>query len=200
MNHNHIKVVKINPNQNETVKTKKPFDLLISSKKIKEILDKKKSRINPETKFRKQFHSQSASQSASHNASQRASQNASHRVSPSIAEPIRHKKSHSRTKKRTNFKKKIPLSSSEINQQYRNITREQNINRVTKENLLNIFQKILFENDINLTNKFIKLINKKQIILILSYLDIVSLNTNAPIPLLKNLLYNYLTSTIKIIK
>jgi len=91
------------------------------------------------------------------------------------------------------------MTSKEINTYYKEITNEKNINLINKENLLEIFQKILFENDINLTNKFIKLINRKQLILILSSLDIVSRKTNAPIPLLKNLLYNYLTSTIKII-
>ena len=91
------------------------------------------------------------------------------------------------------------MTIKEINNYYKEITEEKNINLINKENLLVIFQKILFENDINLTNKFIKLINRKQLILILSSLDIVSRKTHAPIPLLKNLLYNYLTSQIKII-
>ena len=91
------------------------------------------------------------------------------------------------------------MTSKEINTQFKKIVNK-GINSATKENLLNIFQKVLLENNTVLTNKFIKLINKKQLVLILSFLDIVSLNTNAPAPLLKNLLYNYLTSTIKIIK
>ena len=46
---------------------------------------------------------------------------------------------------------------------------------------------------------FIKKINRRQTVLLLSILDIVNINSKAPLPLLKNLLYNYLTTDIKII-
>jgi len=173
---NSIKVIKINNSS----------DLLSSSSKIKEILDRKNRQ------FKNQFQPlpQPQSQSQPHPLSHRRQQSQRRQQAR-----IRQYK----TKKCTTIKKKKAMTSKEINTYYKEITNEKNINLINKENLLEIFQKILFENDINLTNKFIKLINRKQLILILSSLDIVSRKTNAPIPLLKNLLYNYLTSTIKII-
>jgi hypothetical protein len=70
---------------------------------------------------------------------------------------------------------------------------------ITKGNLIPMFQEIIKTNNIILTNQFIKKINKRQTILILYSVSIVKKNTKAPTPLLKNILYNYLTSSIKII-
>jgi len=175
---NSIKVIKINNSS----------DLLSSSSKIKEILDRKNRQFK--NQFQPLPQPQSLSESLPHPLSNRRQQSQRRQQAR-----IRQYK----TKKCTTIKKKKAMTSKEINTYYKEITNEKNINLINKENLLEIFQKILFENDINLTNKFIKLINRKQLILILSSLDIVSRKTNAPIPLLKNLLYNYLTSTIKII-
>jgi hypothetical protein len=174
---NNIKVIKISSDK----LTKPTSDLLSSSSKIKEILERK-GRINPETKFKNQF-----------------SPTKQHPQQPQRSHRRQQRQRHYKTKKQTTIKKKKNMTIKEINIYYKEITNEKNINLINKENLLVIFQKILFENDINLTNKFIKLINRKQLILILSSLDIVSRKTQAPIPLLKNLLYNYLTSQIKII-
>ena len=71
---------------------------------------------------------------------------------------------------------------------------------IPNKNVLTIFQKILMENNIPLTIKFIKTITRNQLILILCSLDVIEKNTKAPTPLLKNLLYNFITSTIHIIK
>jgi len=170
---NSIKLIKISADK----MNKRPIDLLSSSSKIKEILERK-GRVNPETTFKNQFN---------------------HSPKPQLSHRQQQRQRHYKTKKQTTIKKRKNMTIKEINNYYKEITEEKNINLINKENLLVIFQKILFENDINLTNKFIKLINRKQLILILSSLDIVSRKTHAPIPLLKNLLYNYLTSQIKII-
>ena len=62
-----------------------------------------------------------------------------------------------------------------------------------------MFQEVIKTNNVTLTNQFIKKINKRQTILLLYFVSIVKKNTKAPTPLLKNILYNYLTSSIKII-
>ena len=109
-------------------------------------------------------------------------------------------KSEKRTKK--NLKSKMKLKSLDrntINKIFKQINNEKKIVNINKENLLNLFREIIVTNNISLSNKFIKIITKKQAILILSFLGIVNLNTKAPLPLLKNLLYNCITSTINII-
>ena len=75
----------------------------------------------------------------------------------------------------------------------------ENKNNINKESLIKLFRTILNTNDISLTNKFIRIINKRQTCLLLYFLQITKNNSKAPLPLLKNLLYNYLTSTIRII-
>ena len=103
------------------------------------------------------------------------------------------------TNKRTQKKSKIKtvnINKQTINYIFKKITE----NKYSKENLLEVFRSIIKTDDLALTNKFITKINRKQTILLLSYLGIISINSKAPLPLLKNLLYNYLTSNIKIIK
>ena len=150
-------------------------NILSSTKKIKELLDRKKT-----TKNKKKIEKQ-----------KKITENSEKK--PSIDKQYK-------SKKRTNLVKKKKLTSSEINIKFTKIINRKIINSSNKKDLLKIFQKVLLNNNINLTNKFIKFINKKQIILILSFLNIINNNTKAPLPLLKNLLYNYLTSNIKIIK
>lgn len=105
-------------------------------------------------------------------------------------------------KTRKNIKSKIKfksLNKETINKIFKQINHEKKIVNINKECLLKLFREIIETNDINLSNKFIKIITRKQLILILSFLGIINIQTNAPTPLLKNILYNCLTSSIKII-
>ena len=70
---------------------------------------------------------------------------------------------------------------------------------IPNKNVLGIFQKILLSENTNHINKFIKLITRTQLILILTSLDMIKKNTRAPTPLLKNILYNFITSNIHIV-
>lgn len=70
---------------------------------------------------------------------------------------------------------------------------------IPNKNVLGIFQKILVSENPNHINKFIKLITRTQLILILTSLDMIKKNTRAPTPLLKNILYNFITSNIHIV-
>lgn len=187
----NVKVIKINEPNNE-------YDNILSStKKIKDILEaKRKTRVNKETrnKVKTQVNNESPKTKP-----QQKTMKVKEVIEKSQPQPKpKQNKFLYKTKKKTNLRKK-KMTSKEINSQFKKIVNK-GINTTNKENLLNIFQKVLLENNTVLTNKFIKLINKKQLTLILSFLDLVTLNTHAPTPLLKNILYNYLTSTIKIIK
>jgi len=71
---------------------------------------------------------------------------------------------------------------------------------IPNKDVLSIFHTVIEKKYTKLTNKFIKMITRKQLILILHSLNIVKNKTKAPTPLLKNLLYNFITSTIHIIK
>jgi hypothetical protein len=105
-----------------------------------------------------------------------------------------------RTKK--NIKSKIKsksLGKNMIDKIFYKINNEQQISSVNKVNLLKLFREIIRTNDIKLSNKFIKIITRKQLIMILAFLGVVKTKTQAPTPLLKNLLYNCITSTINII-
>jgi hypothetical protein len=88
----------------------------------------------------------------------------------------------------------------------RNKTRKEYFNNqqqnplIPNKNVLTIFQHVIYKNDIPLTIKFIKTITRNQLILILCSIDIIQKNTKAPTPLLKNILYNFITSGIHIIK
>ena len=109
-------------------------------------------------------------------------------------------KSEKKTKKNLRSKMKLKtLNRHTINKIFMQINNEKTIVNINKKNLLSLFREIIVTNNIQLSNKFIKNITRKQSILILSFLGIVNLNTKAPIPLLKNLLYNCITSTINII-
>lgn len=108
-----------------------------------------------------------------------------------------HKK---KTKKNIRSKIKYKsLNRNMINKIFYKINHDRQINNVNKENLLKLFREIIRTNNISLSNKFIKIITRKQLIMILSFLGIVRTKTQAPTPLLKNILYNCITSTINII-
>jgi hypothetical protein len=77
--------------------------------------------------------------------------------------------------------------------------KKKTIGTLNKDKLLNVFQKIIKTNNMFLINKFIKDINRRQLVLILYTINIIKIHTKAPTPLLKNILYNYLTSNIKIL-
>lgn len=70
---------------------------------------------------------------------------------------------------------------------------------IPNKNVLSVFHSVLKKQNILLTNKFIRLITRNQLLLILSSLNIIKKKSNAPTPLLKNLLYNFITSTIHFI-
>jgi hypothetical protein len=109
------------------------------------------------------------------------------------------KKTYIKTQKRSKIKQKT-LDNNVIDQILTELKlSHQKHNKTNKEDLLHIFRNILNTNNINLTNKFIKKINKKQTNIILYFLGIVNLNSRAPLPLLKNILYNFLTSDIIVI-
>ena len=110
--------------------------------------------------------------------------------------PFKSKKTKKNIRSKIKFKS---LNKNTINKIFHQINQEKKINNINKENLLKIFREIINTNDINLSNKFIKIITRKQLILILSFLGIVNIKTNAPTALLKNILYNCLTSCINII-
>lgn len=85
---------------------------------------------------------------------------------------------------------------------HRNIKNEffENVKPVIpNKNVLGMFQKVLISENLNHINKFIKLITRTQLILILTSLDMIKKNTRAPTPLLKNILYNFITSNIHIV-
>lgn len=111
------------------------------------------------------------------------------------------KKKFTKTQKRSKIKQKV-MDNQTIEQIFKELrkSRLKNNNITNKEDLLAIFRNILNTNNIYLTNKFIKKINIKQTNLILYFLGIIKSNSTAPLPLLKNILYNFLTSNIIIIK
>jgi hypothetical protein len=102
-----------------------------------------------------------------------------------------------KTQKKSKTKRK-EINKNTINSIFKAITLTKK-SKINRENIIRIFKKILKTNNIELTNTFIKKINRRQTVLLLSILDIVNINSKAPLPLLKNLLYNYLTTDIKII-
>jgi hypothetical protein len=105
-----------------------------------------------------------------------------------------------RTKKNIKSKMKYKsINRNMINKIFYKINNEQQIHSVNKVNLLKLFREIIQTNDTSLSNKFIKIITRKQLIMILAFLGVVRTKTQAPTPLLKNLLYNCITSTINII-
>ena len=110
--------------------------------------------------------------------------------------PQQQKKTKKNIRSRIKYKS---LNRNMINKIFYKINNEQQINTVTKVNLLKLFREIIQTNNISLSNKFIKIITRKQLIMILSFLGIVRTKTQAPTPLLKNILYNCITSTINII-
>tara|TARA_E500000178_G_scaffold71449_1_gene69235 strand:- start:1628 stop:2122 length:495 start_codon:yes stop_codon:yes gene_type:complete len=70
---------------------------------------------------------------------------------------------------------------------------------IPNKDVLSVFHSVIKKKNMSLTNKFIRLITRNQLLLILSSLSIVKKKSKAPTPLLKNLLYNFITSTIHII-
>jgi len=80
----------------------------------------------------------------------------------------------------------------------RNIIKK--ISPPTEKNLMVEFQGILQTKDSNKINYFIKKIKKDNLTLICFSLHLIKKRkTRAPVPLLKNILYNFITSDINII-
>ena len=195
-----IKVVKINELSKKTPKTKykNKYDAMLdSSEKIRDLL-KRKFQSKKNNSFIEQFNS--------------PKQNPIESIKPikpiESIEPIKpiesiekknpkhFKKPHYRTQKRSKIKVK-DMNKKTIDSIFKDISEKKN--NVNRESLIKLFRTILNTNDINLTNKFIKIINRRQTCLLLYFLHITKNNSKAPLPLLKNLLYNYLTSSIRII-
>lgn len=182
-----VKVVKINTvmdinntknNKKEDIKNSSLKKILSSPKKIKAFLEKRskyRNHIEHDNKFKSQF------------------------KKTNKKEPEIKKKKKVRTKK-TSVMKKKKYNKKDIDVIFKELCRDTNIVELNKKKLLSIFKKIIIKNDNNLTNKFIKEINRDQLVFILDLLKLVKLETTAPTPLLKNILYNYLTTKIKIIR
>ena len=179
-----VRIVKIDDLQ-ETHNSKKSYtktktknkyeDILNSTEKIKEILkNKMKTKKKEEEEFKNQFNNKKSSFAVN-------------KIKKEPPQPKQNKKSKM---------KKININKQTINYIFKKISE----NKYSKDNLIEVFKTIIKTEDTVLTNKFITKINIKQTILLLSYLNIVSINSTAPQPLLKNLLYNFLTSTINIIR
>lgn len=122
------------------------------------------------------------------------------RLKKSLIKPgfvkIRPKRTRKRMKSKT---KHVSYNKKTINKIYESICQKKPLVRLNKDKLLNVFQKIIRTNNVFLINKFIKEINRRQLVLLLYTVNIVKMNTKAPTPLLKNILYNYLTSSFKIV-
>jgi hypothetical protein len=186
-----IKVVKINELSKKTHKTKykNKYDAMLdSSEKIRDLLKRK---------FQSKKNNLSIDQ---------VNSPIKKPIEPiKLIEPIQQiepknpkdfKKPQYRTHKRSKIKIK-DMNKKTIDSIFNDISEQKN--NINKESLLKLFRTILTKNDISLTNKFIKIINKRQTCLLLYFLHITKNNSKAPLPLLKNLLYNYLTSSIIII-
>ena len=166
-------------NKYTKTRTKNKYeDILNSTERIKELLkNKMKTKKKEEEEFKSQFNNKKT------------------KVANNKANEIKKETKQPRTPKKSKMKT-VNINKQTINYIFKKITE----NKYSKENLLEVFRSIIKTDDLALTNKFITKINRKQTILLLSYLGIISINSKAPLPLLKNLLYNYLTSNIKIIK
>lgn len=200
-NNTHVKVVKINDiitttnnskNQgtkyNKSKRKNKYEEMLASTEKIKELLRRKYNSKKVEEKNIKNNFIKNPQQPKE--------------IITNI-QPTIQKKNVKQTYNRTHKKSRIKIKTF-TKDTINNILKELNETKINnkhlnKEDLLKIFRNILNTNDISLTNKFIKKISRKQTILLLSFLSIIKIKTKAPAPLLKNLLYNYLTSDITII-
>lgn len=66
-----------------------------------------------------------------------------------------------------------------------------------KSEIINNLKDIIHKKDIYFTNKFIQNISREECIVMLHNLNMVPVNSIAPTPLLKNILYNCITSNIK---
>ena len=152
-------------------------DILNSTERIKELLkNKMKTKKKEEEEFKSQFNNKKTKVATK-------------------ANEIKKETKQPRTQKKSKMKT-VNINKQTINYIFKKITE----NKYSKDNLIEIFKTIIKTNDSVLTNKFIIKINRKQTILLLSYLHIVSIESTAPLPLLKNLLYNFLTSNINIIR
>lgn len=105
-------------------------------------------------------------------------------------EQFRTKKKPIVKKKKTEKKQKLTLKKNIIKK----------IPPPTEKNLMKEFQTILQTKDHNKINYFIKKIKKDNLTLICFSLHLIrKRKTRAPVPLLKNILYNFITSDINII-
>ena len=64
--------------------------------------------------------------------------------------------------------------------------------RIEMENIINILKQVLARNDYELIEKFVSKIKRHHAVNLLVLFKICKLNTNAPTPLLKNILKIYL--------
>lgn len=106
------------------------------------------------------------------------------------------KKSKKKLRSRIKFKK---IDKKTINNVFKLIEKGEKINNISKFDLLKTFHKIIITKNIGLSNRFINCISRQQLIVILSFLNIINITTKAPTPLLKNILYNCITSSINIV-
>ncbi len=91
------------------------------------------------------------------------------------------------------------IDKKTINSIFKSIENGEKINNISKFDLLKTFHEIIIKKNIGLSNRFINSINRQQLVVILSFLNIVNIKSTAPTPLLKNILYNCITSSINIV-
>jgi len=176
----NIKVISIKPSSG------KFNDILSSSDKIKTILKKKLENTT-----------NSSNRHSNTNINHSNTNNISHNHDKFKAQFInRHQ-----TKKKNNFiQDKLQRKRKTMRNVKQDFFETPDIPIIPNKDVLSIFHMVIEKKHTKLTNKFIKMITRKQLILILHSLNIVKKKTKAPTPLLKNLLYNFITSTIHIIK
>lgn len=119
-----------------------------------------------------------------------------------LREKYKTKLTPSEKKVRFNVPKKTYRSPKISKKKYSHIEKNINFietNSVSNSSLIDTFSKVKKKNNLNITSSFIQKINRKQLNIVLLFVNMIKRPSKAPTPLLKNLLYNYLTSSIKII-
>ena len=218
---NKVKIVKINEpiskynrndndkitskSTNKTLNNKVLFNKLLSSpKKVKQFLEKryKKTKINKE-KYTPHTSSNVSNTSSSSNYSEQSFKSQfkslnKHSQSQNVKHTNKEKKMYKSRK--VSKRKYTYYSKNEVDSIFKNICEGKKVNTMANTTLTHVFKKIIKKNNNNLTNIFINKVNRTQTLYLLYLIQIVPMQSNAPTPLLKNILYNYLTSTIKIIR
>ena len=190
---------------NKTLNNKILYNKLLSSpKKVKQFLEKryKKTKINKE-KYTPKLASNVSDTSGSSNYSEESFKSQFKSVN---------KKTQFHNAKHTNKQKKVYksrkvskrkykyYSKDEVDSIFKTICEGKKVNTMANTTLTHVFKKIIKKNNNNLTNIFINKVSRSQTLYLLYLIQLVPMQSNAPTPLLKNILYNYLTSTIKIIR